>query len=170
MKKIVSGLLALVMLFGVIAPVGAVYAEDNNGTEVEEALIAEELKFYFEEVGHFNEDNEYIVTNPELLEDRIEDGDEVAKDLYELYLANREIQPYGAADYGKCIIRDYFGMWVDLFSGNLFNLFVGHVKDQAWLAAAKIVLKVSGKSAGYSNAVSAAAQLAVSAYNCRGTL
>lgn len=169
MKKIVSGLLALVMLFGVIAPVGVVFAEDNNGTEAEEAL-AEELKFYFEEVGHFNEDNEYIVTNPELLEDRIEDGDEVAKDLYELYLANREIQPYGSVDYGKCIIRDYFGMWVDLFNGNLFDLFVGYVKDKAWFAAAKIVLKVAGKSTGYANAASAAAQLAVSAYNCRGSL
>lgn len=170
MKKFLSGLLALVMLFGVIGPVGAVYAQDNKDTEVQEALLAEELKFYFEEVGHFNEDNEYIVTNPELLEDRIENGDEVAKDLYDLYLANREIQPYGAVDYGKCIIRDYFGMWVDLFNGNLFDLFVGHIKDQAWGAAAKIVLKVAGKSTSNANTLAAAAQLAVSAYNCRGSL
>lgn len=170
MKKILSGLLALVMIFGIIAPVGAVYAQDNTDIEVQETLLAEELKFYFEEVGHFNEDNEYIVTNPELLEDRIENGDEVATDLYELYLANQEIQPYGAVSYGKCILRDYFGVYVDLINGNLFNSFVGYVQDKAWTAAAKILVKLTGALGSNANLIVVGGQIAVPAYNCRGEL
>ena len=178
MKKILSGLLALVMLFGVIAPVGAVYAQDNQDKtdiEVQEALLEEELKFYFEEVGYLNEENEYIVTNPELLEKRIENGDEVAKDLYELNLAytsdyGDEYQTYGQIDYGYCILRDYFGVYADLISGKLIDSFVGYVQGKAWSAAAKLLIKATGAVASKANIVIMAGQIAVAAYNCRGEL
>lgn len=67
-----------------------------------------------------------------------------------------------------CIAKDYFGVYIDLLNGNLWNAFVGYVNGKVWIEAAKIILSIAGKSASKANVVATAGQLAVAAYNCRG--
>lgn len=67
-----------------------------------------------------------------------------------------------------CITNDYFGVYIDFINGKLWDSFLGYVQDEAWTEAAKIVLKMAGKSASRANIVVTAGQLAVAAYNCRG--
>lgn len=166
MKKLISFILALFMTLESIVPTVAMASEINendNSSEVYE--LASELKFYFEDVGYLDEDGNYYITNSSLLEDRANKGDENAKVLLDLYF---ERQNRSAKDFAVCIAKDYLGIYIDLLNGNLWDAFVGYVKGEAWTQAAKIILKVVGKSASKANIVATAGQLAVAAYNCRG--
>lgn len=166
MKKLMSFILALFMMIGSIGSTVAMASgidENDNSSEVYE--LASELKFYFEDVGYLDKDGNYYITNGLLLEERANTGDENAKALLNLYF---ERQSRSARDFSVCIAKDYFGVYIDLLNGNLWDAFVGYVKGEAWTEAAKIILKVAGKSASKANVVATAGQLAVAAYNCRG--
>lgn len=166
MKKLMSFLLALFITLGSIGPTVAIASgieENDKSSEVDE--LASELKFYFEDVGYLDEDGNYYITNSLLLEERANTGDENAKILLDLYF---ERQNKSAKDFAVCIAKDYFGVYIDLLNGNLFDAFIGKVKSKAWYEAAKIILKVAGKSVSKANIVATAGQLAVAAYNCRG--
>ena len=70
-KRLVSLILALVLLFGATT---TSLAKDNGEQDFEELnneqiaqKIAEDLEFYFEKVGHITEDGKYEIDNPELL-------------------------------------------------------------------------------------------------------
>lgn len=71
------------------------------------------------------------------------------------------------ADFGKCILKDYFGVYIDLIQGKLWDAFIGSVQREAWTESAKIVLKVLGKSVFKANLVAIASQLALAVYNCK---
>ncbi|WP_105301337.1 hypothetical protein [Anaerococcus marasmi] len=166
MKKLMSFILALFMTLGSIVPTVAMASGvDENDSDSEVYELASELKFYFEEVGYLDKDGNYYITNSSLLEDRANQGDENAKLLLDLYF---ERQNRSAKDFAVCIAKDYFGVYIDLLNGNLFDAFVGKVKSKAWYEAAKIILKVAGKSASKANIVTTAGEVAVAAYNCRG--
>lgn len=166
MKKLMSLLLALFMALGSMEPTVAFATdleENSQNSEVDE--LVSELKFYFEDVGYLDKDGNYYITNNLLLEERANTGDKNAKVLLNLYF---ERQNRSAKDFSVCIAKDYFGVYIDLLNGNLWDAFVGYVKGEAWTEAAKIILKVAGKSASKANIVATAGQLAVAAYNCRG--
>lgn len=52
--------------------------------------------------------------------------------------------------------------------GKLWDSFVGYLQSEAWTEAAKIILKIIGKSASKANLIATAGQLALAAFNCRG--
>lgn len=120
---------------------------------------------YLRDVGYLDEYGNYYITNSLLLEERANDGDENAKILLDLY---PERQNRSAKNFEVCIAKDYFGVYIDLLNGNLWNAFVGYVNGKVWIEAAKIILSIAGKSASKANVVATAGQLAVATYNYRG--
>lgn len=165
-KKMLSVLLAFVMMAGFTVP-SVVQAQETN-VQVENTLAVEELskelEFYFDEIGHIDDNGNYIINNINPLKERAKAGDETAKDLLEAYNEKMFRSP---ADFGKCILKDYFGVYIDLVQGKLWDAFIGYVQREAWTEAAKIVLKIVGKSASKANLVATAGQLALAAYNCK---
>lgn len=166
MKKMLSLLLAFVMMVGLIVP-SVVHAQETN-VKAENALaeeeLSKELEFYFNEIGHIDDNGNYTINNIVPLKERAESGDETAKSLLE---AHNEKMFRSRVDFGKCILKDYFGVYIDLIQGKLWDAFIGSVQREAWTESAKIVLKVLGKSASKANLVAIAGQLALAAYNCK---
>lgn len=166
MKKVVSLFLALVMtLVSIIPNVAFAKGEEESQENIEVEKLAFELRFYFEKVGHLDKNGDYQITNASSLRAKAYNGDEYAKTLLDSYY---ERQNRGAKDFAKCIAKDYFGVYIDLINGNLWNTFVNKIKSKAWNDVAKIILKVLGKSTAKANVIATAGQLAVAAYNCRG--
>lgn len=168
-KRILSVLLAILILVGTVLP-NRVYAQTiSSQTENSDAqkVMEAELQFYFEKVGHFDNDGKYYIDNVALLRDRAQSGNEYALALLSAYSERMEKSPI---DFGKCILIDYFGVYIDLIQGNLWDSFVGYIQGKAWEKAAGVVLKILGKSASKANIVATAAQIALAAYNCRGKL
>src|SRR5690554_3010942 len=64
-------------------------AEKNNiDQQALEQEIKMELEFYFDRIGEFDENGNYVIKDEELLKKQIESGDEIATQLYELSKLN----------------------------------------------------------------------------------
>lgn len=166
-KKLLSVLLALAMLVGITAPSVVRAQELSLRTRQVKAdkELSKELEFYFNVIGHIDTNGNYVINNVSPLIERVNSGDIVAKALFEAYIEKLYRSPY---DFGKCILKDYFGVYIDLVQGKLWDSFVGYLQSEAWTEAAKIVLKIIGKSASKANLIATAGQLALAAFNCRG--
>lgn len=186
MKKFIYIFLS-VLTFSIFAPLGQVTANEINKEDIyregrdisslteEEreyyiADLARELEFYFSEVGYLDENNEYHVTNSELLEGKISD-DESASLLYQAGQQNN-IQVYGVKEGITCVIGDQYGWVLDLMDGNYLNAIASQLGSGAYRAAAEILeqalLLVSKKVGSKVVPVMNAADWAVSLYKCRG--
>lgn len=122
------------------------------------------MKFYFHDAGYLDDEGNYHIKNTLLLEDKAISGDENARILLDPYFEkNRSLK-----DFAVCIAKDYFGVYIDLLNGNLWDAFISEVQSEARDAAAKIVLKALGKSISKLSIISTAGELDVAAYNCRG--
>lgn len=161
MKKTLTLMLALLMIFGSIMP----NALSANSEEYISSELIDEMKFYFKEAGTFDDNGNYIVKDINAIVKKAESGDTMARELAEIYYFK---QQRSVSDFAKCILKDYFGVYIDLINGDLWDAFVDHIKDEAWTAAAKIILKILGKSVSKANIVATVGQIAVAAYNCRG--
>ncbi|MPQ44610.1 hypothetical protein [Clostridium tarantellae] len=63
-KNIISLFLSFLILFTTSSTF--VYAKTLDNADQSIDTIATELEFYFSKVGHFDKNNKYIITNPEL--------------------------------------------------------------------------------------------------------
>ena len=173
LKKIIIPLIVILTLVGVLAPAATTVSANTQSTtehsreDVEE--LAEALQFYFDDIGHINNEGEYEVINPSLLQERAANGSVADQQLLEMYLA-KHAQSRGVVDYGACVITDYFGVYVDLLTGDLLDAFIGHLQSEAWKAAAGILLDVIGETGVTPSAIVTAAQVASAAYSCRDEL
>lgn len=168
MKRMLSVLLVFGMMVGLTAP-SFVHAQEMviQQDEYDQAVkeLSKALEFYFNEIGHIDAKGNYTINNIRLLKERAQDGNKIAKDLIKSYHEKMLRTP---ADFGKCIVKDYFGVYVDLIEGKLWDAFVGYLQGEAWTEAAKIILKLLGKSASKANLLVTAGELALAAYNCKG--
>ena len=84
-KKILLSLaVALITFSSVLSSLTfASEVEEKNYTEEDVYELAKELEFYFEEVGHLDNNGNYHIDNYELLHERAENGDATAQGLIE---------------------------------------------------------------------------------------
>ncbi|MHC0553219.1 hypothetical protein, partial [Salinicoccus sp. CNSTN-B1] len=121
----------------------------------------------FEEIGHFTENGEYIITDLKKLEERANSGDETAQKL--LDETTKSISTFSAASFAGCILADTFGVQIALLNGDLANTLISYIQNQWWEATAElIIVDVLGKTISKANVVATGAQLALSAFSCRG--
>ncbi len=163
MKKIISFILVLLMSFMSITPTVAMAKNKENSQSYELTELESELEFYFEKVGYIDENRNYFIKNIELLEQRVKVGDKNAEALVDLYNNNKD---KSVKKFAICVAKDYLGTYIDLLKGKLWDLFIDYVKNEAWEKAAKLLLKVLGKSTSKANIVANVAELALAAYNC----
>lgn len=90
--NISSLVVTILMIFTFISPNIAAYASIKTDDQSLET-ISNELEFYFSKVGHLDENNNYVITNPELLKERVNSGDKSAKKyILHIYRNNIIIQ------------------------------------------------------------------------------
>ncbi|WP_252250996.1 hypothetical protein, partial [Clostridium sp. ZBS13] len=133
-------------------------------------------EFYFSSVGHIDENNQYVITNPELLKERVDNGDSNAEKLYNAYLSRQDLEngllSRGYVDYGTCVLKSYLGPIYDLMDGKYAKALAEQMMSDSWKAAGKILKmalkdasKIAGKTVGGAFAIG---ELAYYAYQCRG--
>ncbi|HII4440539.1 hypothetical protein P5F04_08255 [Clostridium perfringens] len=175
--NISSLVLTFLMIFTFISPNITAYASTKNDDQSLET-ISNELEFYFSKVGHLDENNNYVITNPELLKERANSGDKGAKKLYTAYIQKQYnytgIRPRSYFEFGKCILYSYLGPIYELMDGKFAQALGAQVASDSWRAAGTILKmalseasKIAGKTVGGAFAV---AELAYYAYTCRGKL
>lgn len=172
------------MLATILVPTGAVFAQENSNesgyeppTEEEMEQLskeaAEQLELYFGKIGRLDEDGNYRIVNPELLEKEANTGNKEAQALYQMYLENESIgaQPFSVGEFVSCTLQDNFSWAINLINGNTLVGLTEAMASGAWSTAGNILataLAQASAAAGRSiNIAFATASLAVSAYNCR---
>ncbi|MDW8704457.1 hypothetical protein Q7W23_09400 [Streptococcus suis] len=167
-------IILLMLCIVTIAPFSSivVLAEQNNEVSVysdlssgDVAILEAELEFYFKEVGYIDGNGVYQITNPNLLLEKAKSGDQNARKLYQGYIASLMRTPY---DFAKCVVSNYFGIFIDIANGRLLDALAKDLQSEAWNRAAMTILKLLGKSTSKANVLATAAELAIAAYNCRG--
>lgn len=131
--------------------------------------IAEALQFYFDEIGQFDQNDNYVITNPEALQKLVDQGDTLAQRVQEIYFAeSAELGVLSPVNFAKCVagkFADSYGSIARAFlKGEIFDL----IKTKNWSKAAKLmfnVLKAAGKSV---SAASLAVEAGVYGWQCRG--
>lgn len=171
----------LSIIIGFFAPgINASAGTEDNDFDSQEEIeaLAEELEFYFGEVGELTEDGSYIVNNPELLEERAQQGDEYAQIVYENYLrGSSEAEDFSDSsdmvtannlgyDFARCVIDDAFGFYIGILSGDIIQTLIGFISDQAWTAAGTLIVQNAGGLIGSSTATGIAANIAVASATC----
>ena len=180
-KKLValsSIFISLIMLFTLISPNTITFANSRD-FDSEDEIIENELKFYFSEVGYLDKNGKYIITNPSILKERADRGDEQANKLYLAYYFKEvkkvdEFNKNGYLDFGKCILYKYLGPVYELMDGKFAEALASQVASDSWRAAGKILKmaiseasKIAGRTIGGAFTV---AELAYYAYTCRDEL
>ncbi len=174
-KKIFSLIMAFMLLFNFISPNLAMASEEEDNTNIyftDEQIkeLSKQLEFYFGEVGEINENGEYIITNPDLLED-VSNNDQYAKELYDSYLSSKQIHLYSKKEFANCVVEDQLAWLFDALDGKILQALGEAMATHAWNTAGKILstaLSYAGKAAGASVSIAfTAGSLAVSAYQCR---
>src|SRR5699024_5553851 len=103
----------LIMMFAVMPMITEASTEEYSKEELKEIQkMEEEMKFYFEVVGEFDEQGAYVIKDEELLLEKVAEGDQNAIDLYELSQLTSEneipsYEMYGAASFGKCVVNKF---------------------------------------------------------------
>lgn len=183
-KTLVFGFLLSIIINAVVPGITA-SADTVDDKEIPDELsqeLSEEFEFYFGEVGELTENGEYIVHDLELLRERAESGDEYAGLVYERFVQSQSPvglpeQPIAgpgnavtannaAVDFGRCVLDETFGFYIGLLSGDIIQTMVGYLSDQAWSAAANLIIRYAPRLAGQSTAVGIAANLAVASATC----
>lgn len=173
LKKILFSLaVSLIALSGIFSSLTYASSQTNNSgqndfTQEEINQVADELEFYFEEVGQIDQNGNYSVHNYDLLLEKAESGDETAQALVQQI---NQAQPASATDYAQCILADYFGTEIALLQGDLVDAVVSEIQSGSWQAAAEIILISIGDTAGKANIVATATQLALAASTCSSEL
>lgn len=181
--KLFSIVGVLLLGFSVLTSVGtSVYATenlDNDATSLELSLdeqlqaeqLAKDLEFYFEKIGTVQENGTYVITNIALLEERVNQGDTYAKNLYNAYLVPTT---RSAGSYAKCVLvsvspvsylNDVMAA-LEAFTGKG----VGEaLKSLGAMGAAKIIVKTLTKLGMHASVAGIAAQLATALVTCVGS-
>ncbi|MDN6194434.1 MAG: hypothetical protein L0I88_05295 [Alkalibacterium sp.] len=178
-KKILLSLAATLIFFSGISSslTFASEVEDNeqNYTQEEVEALAKELQFYFEEVGHVDDNGNYHIDNYELLKEKAESGDVTAQGLVEQINYENQVKEnqgyvttYSLYDYAGCILANFFGTEIALINGDLINNVMGQIEKGAWMKVSEIVLRSIGGSVGKANIVATASQLIVYTAYCGG--
>lgn len=171
MKKKILLLLSTFILIsgGLFSSISYASETNDNFTQKQVEQVAEELEFYFSEVGHIDGNGNYIITNTQLLQEKANQGDETANAVLQS-ISQSTIQPTSWQDYAQCILFEHFGTQIDLLTGDLLDAFISELQSQAWVQAAEIVLKAIGNTATNANAVALSVQLAIAASTCNSEL
>lgn len=193
-KKLVIVLTSFVTLFTVVGYAGvSVHAESTNDNlvqpssqgeytekELEELTneIAEELEFYFSEIGEIDKHGKYTVTNPELLRQEINKGNPIAIELYQANSITQEprndgmISTLSTMDFIYCTVGEEYAWIGTLLSGQTVRALTEALASGAWTTAGKILaraaLEIGPKVSKSVNLAFAAVSWSVSAYKCRG--
>lgn len=161
LKKIFIFALSLLLLFPILGQTIQASAQSDNDvsyTQEDVDNLAHELEVYFSEVGHLNNNNEYVISDQESFISKVK------SDGFDMY------QTRGAKEFGICILKDQVGPYLDLLSGDIIGSIANYLKGEAWDEAARLILKYVGLTGKKLNAGVLAAGLAASAFGCRGEL
>lgn len=170
--------MSLIMIFTLISPNVITFASTNKNENQDLDVIEKELEFYFSKVGHLDKNKNYIITNPELLKERANNGDKEARKLYSAYVTkkynNLGIMPRSYTEFGKCVLYSYLGPIYELMDGRFADALAAQLASDSWRAAGKILKmalseasKLAGRTVGGAFAI---AELAYYAYSCRDKL
>ncbi|MBP3039295.1 hypothetical protein J9303_07280 [Bacillaceae bacterium Marseille-Q3522] len=131
--------------------------------------ISEELQFYFETVGEFNENGEYVIKNEQLLRKRIEEGDSNAYKLYELSKLKYESSygTNGAYEFGKCVVNKFIGSYGNIARQFLNGWIFIYIKNKQYDLAARLMFDVLKKAGFKVNVVGIAIEAGIYGWQCR---
>lgn len=171
--KLVTLLATLALIIATIMPMEVKASETTQIDPATKKAVAEEMKFYFNEVGHLNENNQYVIHDIQKLRDRANTGDPTAtallKEVEAEIAGSKNVSQRSVKDFAGCVLMDTFGLEISILSGDLYNTLVEYIKNQWWDAVAEVVIKdILKQTAKKANIVTQAAQLAISAFKCRG--
>lgn len=71
------------------------------------------------------------------------------------------------SDFAKCVLSDYFGIFIDIANGRLLDALAKDLQSETWNRAAITILKLLGKSTSKANVLATAVEVAIAAYNCQ---
>lgn len=142
-----------------------VYATKKNDEEDVISSYAEELKFYFETVGHFDDSGNYVVTNLYLLKQKALSGDDFAKFVL------HSVRTRSLNTFLWCVLKDQTYGVLDFLDGEARKGLITALAGGSWLAAGKIIysamIQVGKDSGKATNIFFTAASIAISVYSCR---
>lgn len=173
-KKFLVSLAATLIAFsGIFSNLTLATESENNTNDFsqnEVDAVAKELQFYFEEIGHLDENGNYYIHDYERLNEKAKTGDETAQGLIAQinYEDQNQIGTQNLEEYVRCILAEQFSTEIALVSGDLVNSVMGAIEDGAWQVAARIVLESIGGVASNANIVALASQLAIYSAYCGG--
>lgn len=163
--------LSLVMLMSIITP--SISAATNNEKTMDSEAIKkaeQELKFYFETVGEFDENGKYIIKNHKLFQEKLDEKDPNAIKLEELSKLNYDesmIQPYGATSFAKCVVNKFVHSYGNIARQFMNGAIYGYIKSKQYDLAARLMFKTLTKAGIKVNAVGLAAELSYYGWKCR---
>lgn len=154
---------------GQMNAMGADDAAFSHDEQQEIMEMANALRFYFDEIGQFDDQGRYQITDVAALEKLMANGDVLALRVHEIYFnGSSELGTEDAVDFAKCVagkFADSYGSIARAFlKGEIFDL----LKKKDWGKAAQLMFKVlraAGKSA---SAASLAVEAGIYGWQCRG--
>lgn len=173
----------LLIGFNILFGMGtSVYANEKNSNNIEhleltpeEQVQAEELakdlEFYFEKIGHIQEDGTYVVTDIPLLKEKADQGDIHAQNFLNAYLA---LETRSAGSYAKCVLSSVSPVsYLNTVMAAL-KLFTGKsageaLKELGAWGAARIIVRTLANLGVHSSVAGIAAELAIALVTCVGS-
>lgn len=165
--------LSVMMLMFTVMPGVSEASSYSKEDLIEIKKMEEELRFYFEEVGEFNDYGEYIVKDETLFFEKVEAGDPNALALYELLqLTSENTSPtyeiQSATSFAKCVgnkfVNSYGNIARQFMTGAIFT----YIKTKQYDLAARLMFNTLVKAGFKVNAVGLAAEAAMYGWQCRG--
>lgn len=147
-------------------------AEKNNiDQQALEQEIKMELEFYFDRIGEFDENGNYVIKDEELLKKQIESGDEIATQLYELSKLNHSeplVGINGASEFATCVVNKFANSYGTIARQFATGAIYTYIKNKQYDLAAQLMAKTLIKAGFKVNAASLAIEAAVYGWQCRG--
>jgi hypothetical protein len=173
-KPLILFLATLMVVFHVSPSVSKADTVDLSDLEEMERM-SDELEFYFDVIGEFSENGDYIIKNEELLKELIDAGDPNALEVYELsklshdsFNPDFENEMNSAATFGKCVVNKMISSYGNIARQFLNGSIYIYIKNKQFDLAAKLMFGTLIKGGIKVNAIGLAAEVAYYGWQCRG--
>ncbi|WP_235032806.1 streptococcin A-M57 [Enterococcus sp. CSURQ0835] len=104
----------------------------QTDNEISDEELVSELRFYFEEAGYLDSNNQYVITDLQALQARRNIGGDraLAADFFFNTLVSPQLQRNGFGEYAKCVILNSIP-----FGSIVYDCLTGQSKLQAFVNA-----------------------------------
>ena len=173
-KTFVMFLSVLLLAFAVSPSISQASAIEYSKEDLKEIQkMEQELKFYFEVVGEFDDMGNYIVKDENLLLEKVAAGEENAIALYELSQLVKDsdtpsYEVYSAASFGTCVVDKFIGSYGNIARQFMTGAIFTYIKTNQYDLAARLIFSTLTKAGLKVNVVGLAAEAAWYGWQCRG--